>query len=578
MVQHQTLAAKFNKRFAFTILCGISIALSSAVSYAVPVHVGNAPESSLALSLSAIRSARDSLLINIYELSNVEVAEALEAKILEGVHVEVLQEGQPVGGITAAGRGLQTQLVRAMQRMRNSDRYVEMTAQTRADRRFRYDHAKYIVVDGKSLLISSENYSPNGHPVAGSTGNRGWEVMIDDSRLASSFAAIFRSDSNENEEDILSLLPSRSALCASVSLFCALTDDTSGPSGFAVADSAPSRRWLSAPSVEELPELPVYDAPVIEKITSPETSLRGLVRMIDSARYRLDIQQMTLALEWKNAGGRSPLIDALFAAAKRGVIVRILINDDAAFLPPGSSNRNTKSRQNAALLNRLAREQGLPLTTRVADLAAMGVTIIHNKGALVDDNATLVSSINWNENSVMNNREAAVLIKGREVNAHYSALFERDWSASDPRRVEQESAELLTPCPETLSVKTEIGDLDLTGVIDPSFAKLENSVIEGTFFRHSQTDRECIFREGDQTELDDAQQPERSYLQIRKTAKGSMSIELAGYTSKHKLYSIRSIQRKKVEKLTGLFTASFYDSSGQTPKRLGKAVINLLEN
>jgi phosphatidylserine/phosphatidylglycerophosphate/cardiolipin synthase-like enzyme len=60
----------------------------------------------------------------------------------------------------------------------------------------------------------------------------------------------------------------------------------------------------------------------------------------------------------------------------------------------------------------------------------MGVDYIHNKGALVDGDQTLISSINWDWNSITNNRETAVVITSDTVNQHYSALFTQDWDNS----------------------------------------------------------------------------------------------------------------------------------------------------
>jgi phosphatidylserine/phosphatidylglycerophosphate/cardiolipin synthase-like enzyme len=59
----------------------------------------------------------------------------------------------------------------------------------------------------------------------------------------------------------------------------------------------------------------------------------------------------------------------------------------------------------------------------------MNVTYIHNKGALVDGTQVLISSINWNENSVEHNRETAAIVESADVNQYYDQLFETDWQA-----------------------------------------------------------------------------------------------------------------------------------------------------
>jgi phosphatidylserine/phosphatidylglycerophosphate/cardiolipin synthase-like enzyme len=52
--------------------------------------------------------------------------------------------------------------------------------------------------------------------------------------------------------------------------------------------------------------------------------------------------------------------------------------------------------------------------------------MIHNKGLVIDGGKVLVSSINWNENSIMNNREIGLIIEG-EAAAYYGEVFNYDW-------------------------------------------------------------------------------------------------------------------------------------------------------
>ena len=123
--------------------------------------MASAPESNLSLLLKGIREARRSLLVNIYEMKSPEIAEALMAKVREGVSVKILEEGQPVGGLSTEARTLNQKIVKVMRSEGTDCAFFEMTSDAGAERRFRFDHAKYIVIDGKSLLIGSENYSSN---------------------------------------------------------------------------------------------------------------------------------------------------------------------------------------------------------------------------------------------------------------------------------------------------------------------------------------------------------------------------------------------------------------------------------
>jgi len=53
---------------------------------------------------------------------------------------------------------------------------------------------------------------------------------------------------------------------------------------------------------------------------------------------------------------------------------------------------------------------------------------VHNKGVIVDNRSVLVSSINWNENSVRNNREVGIIIENESIARYYADVFFYDWN------------------------------------------------------------------------------------------------------------------------------------------------------
>ncbi len=55
-------------------------------------------------------------------------------------------------------------------------------------------------------------------------------------------------------------------------------------------------------------------------------------------------------------------------------------------------------------------------------------TTVHNKGMIIDNNTVLVSSINWNQQSVTLNREAGVLLKNPVAATYYAQVFLSDWN------------------------------------------------------------------------------------------------------------------------------------------------------
>ena len=59
---------------------------------------------------------------------------------------------------------------------------------------------------------------------------------------------------------------------------------------------------------------------------------------------------------------------------------------------------------------------------------------IHNKGMIVDNKSVLISSINWNENSVTRNREAGIIMENEDVAKYYTDVFLYDWNLTRPQQ------------------------------------------------------------------------------------------------------------------------------------------------
>lgn len=381
--------------------------------FAFKVQVAQAPLTNLSLTVSAISGAKSSIKLNIYELSSREISNALIKQIRAGVCVEMLVEGEPVGGLSDKAVEIQSKIIQAMSSNGTCNKFYRMSSKVSGSRRFRFDHAKYAVIDGKRILIGSENYSPTGNPVAGKLGNRGWETLLIDTAMTRSFLTIFTADSDTSYGDIEELMRFQ----REESFF-----------SFPMHKLENFNLPKEAGDESEDPNIPTLDASMATRILSPESSLSELLTMMDAEHTtrQLDIELMTFSPKWGNTGEESPLFTAVVAAARRGVSVRVLLNDERVF---NQSDAKSKNKQTVTLLNKIAKSGKLDLVAKIADIKAMGVDYIHNKGVLIDGKYTLVSSINWNSNSVENNREAAVLIDSPEVNGFYSTLFENDWSA-----------------------------------------------------------------------------------------------------------------------------------------------------
>lgn len=398
----------------FALLCALA-ALPATSAHALSLEVPAEPGRNLELTLRAIDSAKRSLRVNIYQLSAAPIVAALKSKIEAGLDVQILEEGQPVGGLAAIEKSARDDLAAAF-RANGRGFLREMTNAGGVKRRFHFDHAKYVVADNATLLIGSENYTDTGNPDGEATGNRGWEVIAHDADLAGQFLALFKNDSDESFGDVLDI--------AGHDLGDSLRELFAGVfqiPNFSAAGVSPAA----------LPPPRLLQADSSEQIVSPTSSEEDIRGLLQSARQSIDLEQMTFAATWDRGANDSPFLSDVLDAARRGVSVRVLLNDERAFGPP-KGGKATPNQITAQRLNAAARAEGLPLEARIANVQRMGVTYIHNKGALVDGHRTLVSSINWNQNSVKENREAAVVVEGSEPFGYHEALFQKDWLASAP--------------------------------------------------------------------------------------------------------------------------------------------------
>lgn len=422
-------------------------ALATTQAFAFPARFGLGPDNNQELYLSTLKSAQHQLLLNIYELKSQEITRAIIDRIHEGITVQVLLEGQPFGMISDEGLKQIYAIRDAMVASGNSrDKFFVMTnAVSKADRRFRYDHAKYVVVDSTVVNVSSENLTPTGHTNAGKFGNRGWEVILEDSDVAAQIADVFREDTRLDSDDIFVLGPNdklprskkegddqETLWGIDTSWFVFGAKSPKDPNGLE------DQTEIDRP----VPTLPMSGGNVrtAKVITSPE-SLDDLVSLIRSAKEHLELEWMSLPSTWRDSisGKRqNPVVTELIAAAKRGVQVRVLLNDEHVWDDPKAPKKTpaekTANEETVALLKKTAKKDGIPLEARIVNVDAAGITYIHNKGILVDGKKALVSSINGTQNSMDNNRELAVLLSSDDAAKYYGEAFDLDWQRSAKKK------------------------------------------------------------------------------------------------------------------------------------------------
>lgn len=419
------------------------------------VEVALAPDGLRAFLLRHFASAEESLDLMVYSFENPVLAEAIAERAQRGVRVRLLLEGRPAGGIDLAQRWCLARIAEAGGQVWWMDRGGEVGP------RYRGAHAKLALIDGRRLLIGSENpnlgSTPGDDLADGTAGRRGAYAMIEHPGVAEWARQLFADDLAP--EAHVDLRP-----------FQARDPERGAPP----ADYVPERVGGGSgyfPIAAE--SLQLEESMRFDLVTSPENSLdplRGLPGLVGRAGQgdRVLVQQLDEPLWWGEGPEEGPValnprVQAFLGAARRGAQVRLLLDgyfDDAEHW---NSNQAT-----ADALMRIAAEEGLDLQARLGNPAGKG---LHNKMLLVTEGCAEASrgaaalgksgsnlaeatpavteaigtsplapgcrghwshlgSINGSEVASKANREAGVSIDSEAVHVWLEAVFAWDWARS----------------------------------------------------------------------------------------------------------------------------------------------------
>ncbi|MBC7692732.1 MAG: hypothetical protein H7222_13300 [Methylotenera sp.] len=400
---------------AITLSAALAGAHSSQAS-ASQAQFGLSPDNNQKLLFSTFDSARNLLRINMYEFKNPDIADALISRIQAGVTLQLLIESQPVFGMSTEGKEILGRIHRAMKASGNAKHRLFILSGVKSgptkNRRWAYDHAKYVIVDTARVQISSENFNPSGHPAPGKVGNRGWDVVLQDSVLIQKMSQMFQNDTASRNADIVTVTPSGQ-----------LPFPTSATAR--IGNGGLDNRTANSINIGS------GEITHTSLITSP-ASMPSLQKLMRSANQTLDIEQMSLPLSWKSDSvNPSPWVIELIQAARRGVHVRVLLNDERVWGKASDDGEEaTHNELTIQYLRQMSKCYKLPISGKVVDVDAAQISYIHNKGMIVDGRRVLISSINGTENSMGNNREVAVVVEGTSAGNYFTNAFNQDWNHS----------------------------------------------------------------------------------------------------------------------------------------------------
>lgn len=344
------------------------------------------PDTSYAQLKSLIDDAESSMFVNVYTFDNPYIAGEIIKAEKRGVKIVVLVDKSPVGGISdkewtilnnLSGSGVPVYL------WQNPD--------------LGFNHAKYIVVDNLTVMVSTENLGDTGFPIGRATGNRGWGAIVS-GPLASYFSELFLDDV-------------KSGIELNFSGFSPLVFYPEG-----------GDRGMQFESREFKGNY------IVSPIVAPNDAVETILNLIDSANSSLYIEEFYVYRYWgsKRKGyGPNPFLESAIDAARRGVEVKILLDSTWYNIEEDDPKSNLKTIE---YVNKISEDERINLEARLVDLKEHGFKKLHVKGMVIDEKAVLVSSINWNEYSPTKNREVGVIIYG-EPAKYFSDVFISDWGA-----------------------------------------------------------------------------------------------------------------------------------------------------
>lgn len=380
--------------------------------------VAVAPDNAYDALVELIRSARTSVQLASLMLENVPFAQELAAAARRGVTVTILLEGGPPGGITDQER----YVCGLIEKAGGACWFMVADDARHIHDRYRYMHAKYMIIDRVTAVVGSENFSPDSLPSDdksdGTWGRRGVFLITAAPGVAAHLAAVFADDLDTAHIDLWRW---------------SAGDPLYGepPPGYIPAISSGGITY----TVRYPSPVTFLDSHTFEILQAPENALRdvdGLLGLVGRAGAgdRLLIQQLSERPHWGATNSDAtadpnPRLEAYIAAARRGATVELML--DAFFDEAAGAVSNAAT---CDYVNAIARRERLSLRCDLGNPTGLG---IHNKMVLAQIDGpgyVHVGSINGTELSNKGNREMALQVQSDAAYAYLADLFSRDVTRS----------------------------------------------------------------------------------------------------------------------------------------------------
>jgi hypothetical protein len=355
------------------------------------------PDSSLDAVVSEIGSAVRSVKACAYEFGSSAVCQALVSALGREVAVDVLVDGSPAGGMD------DEQLV-CLSVLASAGASVRLVSGSMSEDVVRHVfalHAKYLVIDGVRCVVLSENLVESGLPTDRYFGNRGWGVAFTSPKLAGYLSGMFDEDSRVTRPDVIDW--AEDPRC-SFSESLPASPATDHPEGLMSA--------LRSTTDAVVTLVPSPDGSLLEPFLSAHLRQGRLLRI---EQFQAD---MDWESRWSGTSSVSPLLTSLLDSLAEGACADMLL-DSSWF----NLDRNERV---ARYLSDAASVSSLDGRFELLDQSSP-ITVLHNKGLVIDSHISVVSSNNWVSASFARNRELAAFVDSAEVASYFSHAFDLDW-------------------------------------------------------------------------------------------------------------------------------------------------------
>ena len=103
------------------------------------------PDCSYETIINEIRSARESIYLNIYEFTHPLLCDELINALLRNVSINIFLEGSPIGGISDEEKFV----IKRISNYGGNIRFMVSNVEEKVYARYTFDHAKYIIIDNQ---------------------------------------------------------------------------------------------------------------------------------------------------------------------------------------------------------------------------------------------------------------------------------------------------------------------------------------------------------------------------------------------------------------------------------------------